>query len=232
MPLARPTGMSRPVLGLLLLTASTGAIDAVSYLALDRVFTGNMTGNVLFLGFAAVGVEGIPLLNNLVALAGFVLGSIVGGRVVGHEKAPGRLTEPAGTLLAGGGALLFALVVVWMLVGPLPEAWLLPVTLLIASVMGAQVAAVKPVGNSDITTIVVTNTLANAARESRLGGGAGKSWLPRILAVIAMGAGAALGAGAVLWWGGAWALLVSAVVYTAGAVALIVEGRTRGSDGL
>ena len=40
------------VTGLLLLTASTGCIDAVSYLALDKVFTGNMTGNVLFIGFS------------------------------------------------------------------------------------------------------------------------------------------------------------------------------------
>jgi len=41
---------------LLILTAATGAIDGVSYLALDRVFTGNMTGNVLFIGFGLVGV--------------------------------------------------------------------------------------------------------------------------------------------------------------------------------
>jgi uncharacterized membrane protein YoaK (UPF0700 family) len=64
---------------LLLLTVSTGVIDADSYLALDHVFTGNMTGNVLFIGFALVGVAGIPFLNNAVALLGFVAGTIVGG---------------------------------------------------------------------------------------------------------------------------------------------------------
>lgn len=61
--------------GLLLLTGATGVVDAVSYLALDRVFTGNMTGNVLFLGFAIAGVPGIPFLNNAIALFGFVVGS-------------------------------------------------------------------------------------------------------------------------------------------------------------
>ncbi|KFD43282.1 hypothetical protein IU11_12880, partial [Cellulosimicrobium sp. MM] len=56
------------VAGLLVLTVATGVVDAVSYLALDQVFTGNMTGNVLFVGFAAAGAGGIPLLNNVVAL--------------------------------------------------------------------------------------------------------------------------------------------------------------------
>ena len=52
----------------------------MTYFALDRVFTGNMTGNVLFLGFALVGVPGIPFLNDAIALVGFVLGSMIGGR--------------------------------------------------------------------------------------------------------------------------------------------------------
>ena len=60
-------------LGLLILTASTGTIDAVSYLALDRVFTGNMTGNVLFLGFGLVGVGNVPFVNNAIALLGLSL---------------------------------------------------------------------------------------------------------------------------------------------------------------
>ena len=34
---------------MLALTFSTGIVDAVGYLGLDRVFTGNMTGNVVIL---------------------------------------------------------------------------------------------------------------------------------------------------------------------------------------
>ncbi len=67
------------VAGLLVLTVATGVVDAVSYLALDQVFTGNMTGNVLFVGFAAAGAGGIPLLNNVVALVAFVLGAALCG---------------------------------------------------------------------------------------------------------------------------------------------------------
>src|SRR2546426_2555079 len=46
---------SRVARALLVLTAATGLIDAVSYLALGHVFTANMTGNVVFLAFAVAG---------------------------------------------------------------------------------------------------------------------------------------------------------------------------------
>jgi hypothetical protein len=43
---------------LLALTFTTGLVDAVSYLALGRVFTANMTGNVVLLGFGIAGSGG------------------------------------------------------------------------------------------------------------------------------------------------------------------------------
>ncbi len=213
--------------GLLILTISTGIVDAVSYLGLDRVFTGNMTGNVLFLGFALVGVGGIPFVNNLVALLGFVLGSIVGGRIVGRGH-PVGLPRRSFWLLVGGGALMLALSAVWLVARGLPEPVLYVVTLLLAMVMGAQVSAVKPVGNSDITTIVVTNTLANLARESRLGGGHDSPWLTRLLAVLAMGVGAVIGAAVLRYLGGPATLVAGALVYAAAVVTLRVGHAIRG----
>jgi uncharacterized membrane protein YoaK (UPF0700 family) len=41
---------------LVVLTVTTGLVDAVSVLGLGRVFTANMTGNIVFLGFTAAGV--------------------------------------------------------------------------------------------------------------------------------------------------------------------------------
>ena len=64
------------------LTFSTGIIDAVGYLGLDRVFTGNMTGNVVILGMALLGADGLPIVGPTVALGGFVLGAIVAGRTL------------------------------------------------------------------------------------------------------------------------------------------------------
>src|SRR5436309_304023 len=80
---------------LLALTLLTGLVDAVSILALGRVFVANMTGNVVFVGFALAGVAGFSLAASLSALGGFILGALVGGRLI--VRLP---TRPA--LIRGG----------------------------------------------------------------------------------------------------------------------------------
>jgi uncharacterized membrane protein YoaK (UPF0700 family) len=210
--------------GLLLLTASTGVIDADSYLALDHVFTGNMTGNVLFIGFAIAGVKTIPFFNNAIALLGFVTGTIIGGRIVGRGH-PTTLPNVSAWTLLCGGLVALGLATTWTVVGTLQQPLLLVLTFLLASVMGSQVSAVKPIGNSDVTTIVVTNTLANLARDSRLAGGKRENWVPRLLAIIAMGVGAAAGATIIHFSGGSFALYAAMVFYLGGVVTLILTSR-------
>ena len=212
--------------GLLLLTVSTGVIDADSYLALDHVFTGNMTGNVLFIGFALVGVAGIPFLNNAIALLGFVAGTIVGGRIVGRGH-PKTLPRVSAITLLCGGLLALVLATTWTVLGVLPQAVLLALTFLLACVMGSQVSAVKPIGNSDVTTIVVTNTLANLARDSRLAGGKFDNWIPRLLAVLAMGVGGAIGALIIHFTFGAVALYAAMAFYLVGVLTLVLTSRSR-----
>src|SRR3954469_17785458 len=90
---------------MLVLTFTTGAIDAVGYLGLDRVFTGNMTGNVVILGMALVGGSGLPVLGPLLALVGFMAGAALGGRVL----------KPAGPGWTHRTTLLFSVVTVLML---------------------------------------------------------------------------------------------------------------------
>ena len=46
---------------LMVMTAITGFVDAVSYLGLGHVFTANMTGNIVLLGFAISGAPRLPL---------------------------------------------------------------------------------------------------------------------------------------------------------------------------
>src|ERR1700742_700533 len=75
---------------LLTLTVVTGLVDAVSILALGRVFVANMTGNVVFAAFALTGAPGFSLGASLFALAGFLVGAAAGGRLtsrVGHDRA-------------------------------------------------------------------------------------------------------------------------------------------------
>ncbi|SDS16469.1 YoaK family protein [Microterricola viridarii] len=212
---------------LLLLTLATGVVDAVSYLALDRVFTGNMTGNVLFIGFALAGEGGIPLLNNTLALAGFLLGALVAARVLRGRRHASRLPTANLVVLVGGAAFTVALAVFWLLVGALDEGAMLGVTAVLALVMGAQAASVRSTGISDVSTIVVTSTLANLAIDSRLSGGPGEKWPRRVFAVVAMGAGGAIGALLLRFTGhGAIPLLVAGLVMLA-CVLLLHRARTR-----
>jgi uncharacterized membrane protein YoaK (UPF0700 family) len=84
------------------LTVVTGLVDAFSYLALGHVFVANMTGNVVFLGFALAGAPGFSIPASLAALASFVAGAL-GGGVVGS-----RFGHHRGRLLAYAGALQIA----------------------------------------------------------------------------------------------------------------------------
>ena len=62
-------------------TATTGLIDAISYLGLGHVFTANMTGNVVFLAFAVAGAPGLSIPRSLTALVAFFIGAVIGGRL-------------------------------------------------------------------------------------------------------------------------------------------------------
>src|SRR5437899_2239103 len=66
---------------LLGIVAATGIVDAVSFLGLGHVFTANMTGNVVFLGFAIAGAKGLSILRSSIALVAFMLGAVLGGRM-------------------------------------------------------------------------------------------------------------------------------------------------------
>src|SRR2546425_12364646 len=66
---------------LLVLTAVTGLVDAVSYLKLGHVFVANMTGNIVFLGFAVADADDFSIPASLVAIAAFLAGALVGGRI-------------------------------------------------------------------------------------------------------------------------------------------------------
>src|SRR5688572_8280104 len=89
---------------LLALTVVTGLVDAFSYLVLGRVFVANMTGNVVFLGFALAGASGFSIAASLIALGAFSLGALAGGRL------STQLGAHRGRLLASAGAVEASLV--------------------------------------------------------------------------------------------------------------------------
>src|ERR1700751_2751568 len=73
------TVVTRALLGM---TAVTGLVDAISFLSLGHVFTANMTGNVVLLGFASAGVPEVSVARSLTALMAFLVGAAAGGRIL------------------------------------------------------------------------------------------------------------------------------------------------------
>nr|WP_308655499.1 YoaK family protein [Zafaria cholistanensis] len=177
---------------MLALTFSTGIIDAVGYLGLDRVFTANMTGNVVILGMGLAGADDLPVLGPVLALVAFMAGAVAGGRALRGRT--GEWTRATTWLLAAVGAVVLALGLGLMVWHDPPEPALLSVTTLLGAVMGLQAAAARALGVKDVTTVVVTSTITGLSMDSRLAGGRGDLWGRRVLAVVLILAGAGVGA--------------------------------------
>jgi uncharacterized membrane protein YoaK (UPF0700 family) len=178
---------------MLALTFSTGTIDAVGYLGLDRVFTGNMTGNVVILGMALTGADGLPIIGPVIALVLFMAGAATAGRVlrpvaVGWSHRSTTLFLVVGVILAAGALSAF------LLPADRADAVNYTITGALGYAMGMQAGAARHIGVKDVTTVVVTSTLVGLAFDSRFGQGGKQPWLRRAGAVILIGAGAAIGA--------------------------------------
>ena len=178
---------------LLVLTVVTGLVDAVSYFELGHVFVANMTGNVVFLGFAVADAKDFSIPASFAALLAFLLGALGGGRLAAARgQHRGRLLAAA---TCAETALVAAALAAVALLPSTPGALLqYALIVLLATAMGLQNATARRLGVPDLTTTVVTLTLAALASESSLAGGPAPSPRRRLYAVAAMFAGAALGA--------------------------------------
>ncbi|AVH58997.1 MULTISPECIES: YoaK family protein [Streptomyces] len=211
----------RLVVVLLVLTVISGLIDAVSFLGLERVFTANMTGNVVVLGFAAAGAPGFSVLHTLTSLGAFVVGASAGGRVARRLGAASRRAWVRAALGAEAVLVGAASAVAFAAPGTTGTAYAL--ITLTALAMGLRNATVRKLGVPDLTTTVVTMTLTGLAADSPLGGGTGMRSLRRAAAVVAMLAGALPGAWLVLHHGLGIPLLIAALLATA--LAVTASGR-------
>ena len=178
---------------LLVLTFSTGLVDAVSYLGLGRVFTANMTGNVVLLGFGIAGSGGLPVVAPLVSLGAFLAGSAAGGLLA--EKTGGRHAEHLARALGIEIVLILVTAVIAAAVDARPGTFSAGVVIaLLALAMGVRNATVRRLGVPDLSTTVLTMTLTGLAADSPAAGASGKGSARRISAVLAMLSGAVAGA--------------------------------------
>jgi len=178
---------------LIVLTVVTGLVDAVSYLELGHVFVANMTGNVVLLGFAAAGASEFSVAVSLVAMGSFLLGSLAGGRLgssTGQHRGQLLALSTYAQVSVVGAAFLLSLASSDVS-GGIPAYALV---VLLAFAMGLQNATARRLGVPDLTTTVLTQTVAGLAADSHFAGGANPNIGRRLLAIAAIFIGALVGA--------------------------------------
>ncbi|WP_327279978.1 MULTISPECIES: YoaK family protein [unclassified Streptomyces] len=198
---------------LIALTFVSGVVDAVSFLGLGHVFVANMTGNVVFLGFALAGDRSLSAAASLLAVGAFLAGALAAGRLRRGGE-PERMFAPlvaAQAVLVGGALALTA-----------GGATALAVVALLALGMGLQNAVVLRLAVPDLTTTVVTRTLTGLAAEPW-----DRTAVRRLVSVAVLFCGALAGGLLTLRHGSRWALALALalLVWIALAAALTTPGR-------
>jgi uncharacterized membrane protein YoaK (UPF0700 family) len=205
---------------LLALMGVTGLVDAISFLGLGGIFTANMTGNVVLLGFALAGAPGVSTSRCLTSLLAFLVGAALGGRLGESMAAASRRRW----LVTGGISeavllLAAALASIGFDIGPAsPPGRLYALIVLTAVTMGLRNATLRRLAVPDLTSTVLTVTLTAVAAESSIVGGNNPRIVRRIASVASMLAGAAIGT-LLLRYGLALPLAVSGVCVLAATAA-------------
>ena len=207
------------------LTFVTGLVDAFSYLVLGHVFVANMTGNVVFLGFAVLGAPGFSLVASALALAMFWCGALAGGRIgvrFGQHRA--HLLTVAVSVQSALLAVSVALAAVSG--NPVSNGYRYPLIVAMSLAMGVQNATARKLAVPDLTTTVLTLTITGIAADSPIAGGQGTSAGRRATSVVAMFLGALIGATFVLHVAMVLPLVAALVALVAVAATSHVLGRT------
>jgi uncharacterized membrane protein YoaK (UPF0700 family) len=180
---------------LIALTFLTGVVDACSYLKLGHVFVANMTGNIVFLGFAIAGAHGLSSSSSLIALGSFLLGALAGGHLgARYAQHRGHLLRSASVLQ--GTLMIIALTAALLVSKPLDTLASYGLLVPMALAMGVQNSAAQRLAVPELTTTVLTRTLTGIASDAgpALRTSAGRTtFARRVLAVAAMLLGALTG---------------------------------------
>jgi uncharacterized membrane protein YoaK (UPF0700 family) len=201
-----------------LLTVTTGAVDAVTFLALGKVFSSVITGNLVLLGVSVAARSSSEAIHSSVALAGYAAGVAVGAPLAARGS-DHRATWPRSVTvtLAAELCVLAAFCVAWEFSGGHPHDGVqLVLLVLAASAMGMQTAATRRLGQMSSTYLTSTLTgivasLANGKIPDALGRSLG------VIGAIVVGAvaGGLLAINAYAWLPVMIVLPLAVVVVTA-----------------
>lgn len=145
------------------LTATAGAVDAVTFLGLGRAFAALATGNVLLLSFGVANAPGISIASPAEALAAFVAGVAAAHAVVVAVSWRGRrwyVVALAGEVAVIAGAGVYAVIVSGT--QSLPQHATVIVVVLLAGAMGWRSRTMVEAGIPDMPTTAVQVSLVKA----------------------------------------------------------------------
>jgi uncharacterized membrane protein YoaK (UPF0700 family) len=157
---------------LVVLTTVSGLVDAISYLKLGHVFVANMTGNVVFIGFALAGAAEVSVEPSLVAIGAFLFAALAAGRLGRSMPAkPARLLSAAAAIQV---AILLLAAALGVVVRPSSDPARYVMVALLSAAMGIQSATTTRLNVPGFnSTVVLTTMLSTLASNSRLAGGSG-----------------------------------------------------------
>ena len=143
------------------LTLSSGAVDAISFLALGKVFTAFMTGNLVFLGLLAVGSGTQSVISVVVSIALFAAGVYLATRIVGPSRGSGAWPHRATASLGVTAVAQACFLAVWVAGGGQPPGGGVVAVLIAlwALAMGIQTGTVLSLGIPGVFTTAATATL-------------------------------------------------------------------------
>jgi uncharacterized membrane protein YoaK (UPF0700 family) len=169
---------------LVALAVASGAVDAISYFGLGKIFSAFMSGNLVFLGFGIAEIEGPDVVPVIVALSMFTAGAYLGLRFTTLRSNESGLWPPAMTVLLVLVAVAEAgFLVVWLSTAGHSSTEIADVLIALLSLaMGIQTAAVRSLGVQGIFTTAGTFTLVAFA--GTFAGSRSRDETPRLVGVL------------------------------------------------
>jgi uncharacterized membrane protein YoaK (UPF0700 family) len=144
------------------LAFSSGAVDAISYLALGKVFTAFMTGNIVFLALGATGAGTMEATRVAGSIAAFAAGVFVAVKIVKSFKGPAVWSRGVSIALGVAAVAQACFLVCWVATSGRPSTGVgYTLTGLSALAMGLQSGAVLSLGVPGIFTTAATATVVD-----------------------------------------------------------------------
>jgi uncharacterized membrane protein YoaK (UPF0700 family) len=146
-----------------------------------------MTGNVVILAFATARIPGLSIALSLTSFLSFLVGAIVGGRIMARAGADSQIRFAAHAFLLEVVFLLAASFWAVGYRGDLLENSFQPFVLIVltALAMGTRNAAVRKLAIPDLTTTVLTLTITGIAADFSFANGINPKLAKRVASVLA-----------------------------------------------